>query len=200
MRLLVNKPIEDYLRSSDVIDFEDIGIQQIASILSKDTHTDVDLAEKIYCFVRDRIKHSMDIQGSLVTCNASEVLKQQQGLCFAKSHLLAAILRYLKIPTGFCYQGVRMNDRVVLHGLNAIYLKSIDKWIRVDARGNKPNTNAGFSIAEEKLAYKISEDIGEFDSPVIYSKPDGNVIDALRKYKSLNELIKNLPTKFIIDN
>ena len=29
--------------------------------------------------------------------------------------------------TGFC-----------IHSLNAIYIKSLDKWVRVDARGNKP--------------------------------------------------------------
>jgi len=200
MDLLVINPIENYLQRSDVIDFEDISIQQIASILSKDTQTDIDMAEKVYCFIRDKIKHSVDIQGTLVTCNASEVLKYQQGLCFAKSHLLAAILRCLKIPTGFCYQGLKLNDSIVLHGLNAIYLKSIGKWIRVDARGNKININADFSINEEKLAYKIREDVGEFDSMVIYSKPDDNVIDALRKYKSFDELIKNLPTKLASDN
>jgi len=43
-------------------------------------------------------------------------------------------------------------------------------------------------------------DVGEFDSMVIYSKPDDNVIDALRKYKKIDELIKNLPTKLASDN
>lgn len=67
-------------------------------------------------------------------------------------------------------------------------------------RGNKININADFSINEEKLAYKIREDVGEFDSMVICSKPDDNVIDALRKYKKFDELIKNLPTKLASDN
>jgi len=192
--------MEAYLQSSDIIDFEDENIKHIASILLKDTYTDVDLAEKVYCFVRDKIKHSVDIQGTIVTCNASEVLKQQQGSCFAKAHLLAAILRYLKIPTGFCYQGFQMNDNIVLHGLNAVYLKSIGKWIRLDARGNKPNVNAEFSIIKEKLAFKIRDDIGESDSPVIYAKPDSNVIEALRKYETINELLQRLPSKLSIDS
>jgi len=199
MQLLVKAPIADFLQSSDIIDFESDNIRELAAILEKDTYTDIELVEKVYYFVRDKINHSVDIQGTIVTCNASEVLKHQQGLCFAKSHLLAAILRYLKIPTGFCYQGVQMNDNIVLHGLNAIYLKSIGKWIRVDARGNKPNVNAEFSIAEEKLAFKIRKDIGEFDSQVIYAKPDDKVIAVLRKYETVNELLKNLPNKLAND-
>ena len=58
-----------------------------------------------------------------------------------KAYLLAAILRNLGIPTGFCYQklilDVEEKPWLVIHGLNAIYLKSVSKWIRVDARGNK---------------------------------------------------------------
>jgi hypothetical protein len=30
-----------------------------------------------------------------------------------------------------------------------------DKWIRLDARGNKENINAYFSLNEERLAYTI---------------------------------------------
>ena len=195
MKLLAKKTIEEYLQSSDVIDFKDKNIKQIATMLTKDVYINTDLAWKVYGFVRDEIKHSVDIQSNIITCNASEVLKHRHGLCFAKSHLLAAILRCLGIPAGFCYQGIKMNDSIVLHGLNAIYLKSLDKWIRVDARGNKPSINAEFSIDEEKLAFKIREDIGEFDSPVIFSNPDSNVITALQKYKSLEMLLKNLPNK-----
>ena len=182
IKLLVTSSIEDYLRSSDIIDFEVNSIQQIAAILSMDIQLDVELADKVYCFVRDQINHSVDIQGTIVTCKASEVLKYRQGLCFAKAHLLAAILRYLKIPTGFCYQGLKLNDGIILHGLNAIYLKSIDKRVRVDARGNKMNIKAEFSIIAEKLAYEIKMEAGEFDNPVIYSEPDRNVLDALMKY------------------
>ena len=46
----------NYLQSSDVVDFEDISIQQIGSILLKDTQTDIDMAEKVYCFIRNKIK------------------------------------------------------------------------------------------------------------------------------------------------
>lgn len=187
--------MKEYIQSSEEIDYLDSSIKQVAVMLAKDTNNEIDLAHKVYCFVRDEIKHSIDIGNNIITCNASEVLKLGHGLCLAKAHLLAAILRCLGIPTGFCYQGIWLNDCIVLHGLNAIYLESLGKWIRVDARGNKPGINAEFSIAEEKLAFTIREDIGEFDCPVIFSKPDSNVLNALNKYKSLDVLLRNLPNK-----
>lgn len=87
------------------------------------------------------------------------------------------------------------NSPIVLHGLNSIYLKTIGKWIRLDARGNKPGVNAEFSVEEEKLAYIVNEDIGEFDNHIVYSKPNYNVINSLEKYKMFAELKENLPSK-----
>lgn len=34
---------------------------------------------------------------------ASDVLKHRTGYCYSKNHLLAALLRVNKIPTGLCY-------------------------------------------------------------------------------------------------
>lgn len=39
-----------------------------------------------------------------VTCSASDVLQHRSGICYAKSNLLAALLRKEGIPTRFCYQ------------------------------------------------------------------------------------------------
>ncbi|HBK53011.1 MAG TPA: ABC transporter ATP-binding protein, partial [Syntrophomonas wolfei] len=112
-----------------------------------------------YEWVRDNIYHSFDIDGTTVTCTASEVLQHKEGICYAKSHLLAAILRYLGIPAGFCYQKLVLDDsdmsRLVIHGLNAIYIKSLNRWIRVDARGNNEEVHAEFSTEKECIAFPI---------------------------------------------
>ena len=50
-------------------------------------------AQAAFEFVRDEVMHSLDAQDSRVTLTATDVLTQRVGLCFAKSHLLAAILR-----------------------------------------------------------------------------------------------------------
>ncbi len=199
--------INEYLAASEIIDYDNQNIQAVAESLAKITNDKIDLAKTVYEYVRDNISHSFDINGKVVTCEASNVLKYQEGICFAKSHLLAALLRFLNIPTGFCYQKqicyqkqkLVLDDAdkslMTLHGLNAIYLESLDKWIRVDARGNKAGVNAEFNLEKEVLAFPIRAEYQEVDFPVVHSKPNENVIAALRKSKTREELISNLPDR-----
>jgi len=100
---LVNESsnLQDYLKEQIEVDFSHPLIQAKVAELFTNTHTDIEKTKIAFEFVRDEIDHSWDI---LVTCNASDVLANKQGICYAKSHLLAAILRSQGIPTGFCYQ------------------------------------------------------------------------------------------------
>lgn len=194
---LQNDRIEDYLRRTDIIDFDDPVIRNLAGQFKSESDSETDLIRRTYEFVRDKISHSADIEGKAVTCKASDVLAAREGICFAKSHLLAALLRANGIPTGFCYQRLRLDDTVgspfVLHGLNAVYLKERDKWIRLDARGNKDGVDAQFSLSEERLAYPVSLERSEFDYPIIYSDPVSEVVKALTRWKTFEELWANLP-------
>ncbi|WP_226990895.1 transglutaminase-like domain-containing protein [Methanosarcina acetivorans] len=149
------------------------------------------LIKKIYEFVRDDIDHSGDIGAREVTCKASEVLEFGHGICCAKSHLLAAMLRYFGVPAGFCYQKLSSSRDVnikFLHGLNAVYLKDLDKWIRLDARGNKPGRDAQFSIYEEKISKPVNKELGEEDHLVIFTGPNQTVVEILKNSKDLREL------------
>lgn len=194
---LETNDLNEYLTASIVIDYENKNIQTVAARLAENAKNDVELAIVVYEFVRDCISHSFDINSNAVTCEASNVLKHTEGICYAKSHLLAAILRSLRIPTGFCYQKLVLDDSekslLTLHGLNAIYLKSLERWIRVDARGNKEGVKAEFNLDREVLAFPVREELGEIDYPTIYAKPNNNVVDALRKSKTFVELVSNLP-------
>lgn len=189
--------LNEYLVTSDLIDYEQQNIQAVAKNLAKNTNNKIDLAKLAYEYVRDNISHSFDINSNVVTCEASNVLKHQEGICFAKSHLLAALLRCLSIPSGFCYQKLVLDDAdkslMTLHGLNAIYLESLDKWIRVDARGNKAGVKAEFNLEREVLAYSVRAEYQELDFTTVYSEPNQNVVAALRKSKTRNDLIDNLP-------
>jgi len=181
-----------YLDSSEIIDFEDLDIQKIAMMLSKGTNDEMRLIKTVYEFVRDDISHSMDINSNIVTYQASEVLKYGHGLCLSKSHLLAAILRFLDIPTGFCYQKLEFDGEFGLHGLNAVFFKDLGKWVRLDARGNENGINAQFSIDKEFLAYSPKAENGEIDFPVIYSEPDKRVIEILSRSNDLNEVLTKI--------
>jgi transglutaminase-like putative cysteine protease len=146
---------------------------------------EMERVRRTFEFVRDSIHHSWDIQSPQVTCKASEVLSYGEGLCYAKSHLLAALLRAQGIPTGFCYQRLAVDATAemgyTLHGLNAVYLASEARWIRLDARGNKPGIQTEFSTSKEQLAYVVQSELDEIDYPTIYAQPHPKVVKALRE-------------------
>lgn len=215
--LMKNKSFEPYLAASEAIDFEDPKIVFAAQFLMDrmmrgleenpdDVLTDpeMQLARVTYEFVRDRISHSADIQTGEITWKASQVLEKKHGLCYAKSHLLAALLRANGIPAGICYQYLRLDGTdktdLVLHGLNAVYFASIGRWIRLDARGNKPGIQAEFSVEEEMLAFPVKPGIGETDLPIIFAGPDRTVLRTLQRYESLPDLMRHLPSKLLGDS
>ncbi len=100
---------------------------ELADTLFKKAGNELDFIRKAYEFVRDNISHSADINEDIITCTASGVLKAGHGICFAKSHLLAALLRCKSVPAGFCYQKLILDDEtspvLIYHGLNGVYIK-----------------------------------------------------------------------------
>lgn len=191
--------IDNYLKSDVVIDHENKSITQLADTLFQKANSELDFIKIAYEYVRDHISHSADINEDIITCTASEVLKERHGICFAKSHLLAAILRSKSIPTGFCYQKLILDDEsvpiLIYHGLNGVYVKEYKKWIRIDARGNKEGVNAQFSTETEQLAFAIRPELGEEDDFVVYPNPDEKVLERLRMCKTRTELWDHLPTE-----
>lgn len=186
--------MQQFLETSEYIDWENQNIIDLAKKLAANKNGDMDIAKACFEWVRDNIKHSWDYKLDPVTCKASDVLKKGTGYCFAKSHLLAALLRANQIPAGLCYQRLSINDDGApysLHGLNAVYLKDFG-WYRIDARGNKERVNAQFLPPAEQLAFPINED-NEKDFPDILAKPLDVVINALTVNKTAKEVFENLP-------
>lgn len=197
---LESDDINDYLKESNEVDYSNPIIQRKAEELFKTNQTDVEKIQNTFEFVRDDVSHSWDIQDELVTCHASEVLSYQKGICYAKSNLLAALLRSQGIPTGFCYQRLMIFDTpekgYSLHSLNAVYIKSLNKWIRLDARGNTEGINAKFSTGKESLAFSVNPEIDEIDYPIIFVEPNRKTIEVLRKHNNALEMYLNfLPDK-----
>ncbi len=168
-------------------------------MLAANLKGDEAIAESCFIFVRDKISHSWDSQQNPVTCRASSVLEQGTGYCYAKSHLLAALLRANSIPAGLCYQRLTIDhDRppFCLHGLVAVYLKDYG-WYRIDPRGNKPGVEAAFCPPLEKLAFSTDLD-GEADLPEIWSEPLTIVVETLKAGKNYLDVANNLPDVDII--
>ncbi|MBA3869681.1 MAG: transglutaminase family protein [Anaerolineae bacterium] len=186
--------MEDYLRSTDIINWDNPAVLKLAQELKADTP--LETAQRCFEWVRDEVRHSMDYKMNPVTCSASEVLTARTGFCYAKSHLLAALLRANGIPTGFCYQRLTADDdglTFCLHGFNSIYLPEFG-WYRIDARGNKTNVNTQFIPPVEKLAYQPSIQ-GEKDFPDVWADPMPEVVTALRSYETYDALVEHLPDR-----
>ncbi|PID48591.1 MAG: Cro/Cl family transcriptional regulator [Proteobacteria bacterium] len=185
--------MKQYLASSEYIDWKTTEVMAHAKELAYGFSEPAKIARRCFEFVRDEIKHSWDYKQNPVTCKASDVLKYRTGYCYAKSHLLAALLRANEIPAGLCYQRLTITDSppFCLHGLNAIYLDSYG-WYRIDARGNKLGVSAEFCPPTEKLAFPIVTR-GEADLLEIWAEPLPVVTDILINCKTYKEVADKLP-------
>ena len=194
-----SEDINEYLKCDEVIDFDNTDVSKLADQLYSESESETEFVKMAYEYVRDMISHSADIRADTVTCSASEVLKAGHGICFAKSHLLAALLRCKGVPAGFCYQKLILDDEtapvLIYHGLNGVYVSEHKKWIRLDARGNKPGVDAQFSLDTEQLAFSIRHEKGEEDGTMIYPTPDTLIIRSMRESKTRTELWNDLPAE-----
>ena len=123
-------PLERYLENTQIIDWQTPSVRSLAQKLVAGLESDTDKGRSLFEWVRDHIPHSWDIGSEKVTCKARDVLREKTGICYAKSHLLAALLRANGIPAGFCYQIFERTVPFVsraLHGLNGIYLPSVQR-------------------------------------------------------------------------
>jgi transglutaminase-like putative cysteine protease len=184
----------EFLASTDVVDWFHADVRTLAWCLAGGESDPVEIARRCFEWVRDEVRHSVDYQDTQVTCAASEVLAHRTGICYAKSHLLAALLRANGIPAGFCYQRLSIDGTgppFCLHGLNAVHLPEIG-WYRVDPRGNKPGVHAKFSPPQEYLAFP-AEIRGEATLPEIHAEPLAVVVEALGRHATVAAVCANLP-------
>ena len=159
--------MEDYLIETPSIDYVNFHIQERVQELKNQSDDNLDY-----------IKRS--------------VLKNKTGICWTKSCLLAALLRANGIPSGISYQLLTRADDdsegYMIHALNTVYLKDFNKWIRLDARGNKENINAYFSLDEEHLAYTVRSELGEIDYHDNHADLDDRLVNILMESESIQEI------------
>jgi transglutaminase-like putative cysteine protease len=183
-----------YLQPGTWIDSDARAIQDLARALAERVDTTQEIVRRSFEWVRDEVRHSSDHRLNPVTCRASDVLHHRTGYCYAKSHLLAALLRANGIPAGLCYQRLSLSGEgapFCLHGLNAVHLDG-HGWYRLDARGNKPGVYAQFCPPVERLAFPILAPL-ERDLPEIWAEPLPVVVDVLTRYSRYEAVYENLP-------
>lgn len=183
-----------YLMESTVIDFSHPEIVTLAATLVDNNGSIEATAKNCFEWVRDNIRHSWDYRQNPVTWRASDVLQFKTGYCYAKSHLLGALLRANGIPAGFCYQRLSISGQgapYCLHGLNAVFLPE-HGWYRIDPRGNKEGVDAQFTPPLEKLAFPTGGRL-EADLPEIWPQPLELVVSVLQRYTDIGDVFDHLP-------
>ena len=184
----------EFLQPTPVIDCDHPQVIATAREIAGDATTDEQTARRLFLWVRDEVRHSSDCQILTVTCTASQVLEHRVGFCFAKSHLLAALLRARAIPAALCYQRLRLNNdshTYCLHGMVSVHLRQ-HGWYRVDPRGNKPGIETDFCPPVERLAFAARQ-TGESDLPGRYPDALPSVVSVLQKCATADEVVRNLP-------
>lgn len=161
--------MHEYLASDDVVDHAHPDVAALAREL-RAAHPDDDdaYARAVFLRVRDGIGHSKDVQDPRVTVSASDALREGVGLCFAKAHLYAALLRAAGIPAGLCYQRLADDEfgaGHVVHGLVAVWREGA--WHREDPRGGE-------------APYPVRAELGECDYPEVLAAAHPAVLAALR--------------------
>ncbi len=211
-----------YLEDTITIDWQTPSVADCARRLLAGAASPAEELERIFRFVRDEIAHSFDLEAPAhpdarpgrrgdepnaevpaalrrrgIACSASEVLALGHGLCFAKSHLLAALARFAGHPTGFCYSRLVDDERpgrFVLHGFNAVHWAEGRRWLLLDARGDRAGVESVFRLEPPySLAFVPDPERGESLLPVVYKRPARRVLDVLERAPTPAALRQALP-------
>ncbi len=192
----VEASLNGYVEDTIVVDWQTPIVYEKTRALTAELSGIDDRLRALFEFVRDEIHHSFDIETDELTCNASQVLRAGHGLCYAKSHLLAAMIRGCGIPAGFAFQRLRSDadpGRFALHGFVGVYLADRERWIGLDPRGNTDDIDTTFSLDAPSLAYTPDPELGEETQTLVYSKPVKHIVEMLSKAGSLERARRTLP-------
>ena len=188
-----------YLEDTIVVDWQTPSVIEQARALVAGRESERERVEALFAFVRDEIRHSLDAppgESDVVTCSASHVLRERTGLCYAKSHLLAALLRSRGIPAGFGYQRLRAGQpgkAFVLHGFVVAWLEELERWVALDARGDTDTIHTRVDVDRPSLAFPTDPAAGELTFPTIFARPSRRVVECLDHAQSLARLRNHLP-------
>ena len=187
-----------YLEDTELIDWQSPALVARATELTEACDDFAARVRALFEWVRDQIDHSVDSGAEVVTCRASEVLRERTGLCFAKSHLLVAMLRSRGIPAGFGYQRLRRDppgEGHVLHGFAAVYLHEEARFAPLDPRGNRPGLETHCDLARPSLAFEPDPEAGEETDPRIFPRPHRGVVEVLTRAPDLRRALAALPDR-----
>jgi transglutaminase-like putative cysteine protease len=189
--------LDRYLELTDVVDLNDASVMRLADRLALGACDDIEKVRAVFGHMQANIPHTFDTDRKEVACKASDVIRTGHGICYAKANLVAALLRYMGIPTGFCYQKYRMegtlDSKFVLHCFNAVYFRDNGKWARMDVRTKDEGFDPAFKPYMDSGIFPVDAALGEMEYRVVYVRPIPSTIEALKNSRDAIELHDKLP-------
>jgi transglutaminase-like putative cysteine protease len=139
--------METYLQPTEILDWDSTSIRDKAEELIRGKDTELEKAEVLFYFVRDRIPYRL-FQGmpNVDFFKASNTLERGQGFCIPKAVLLASLLRAAGIPARLHFADLRNHllppgskeylktDLMVYHGYVEASLEN--NWVKLNPAFN----------------------------------------------------------------
>lgn len=134
--------MQKYLQPTYFLDFESADVQAFAKSNSSKNQNNKENAIQLYYAVRDGFKYNpykLDLRK--VGLKASSLLRKKSGYCIEKAVLLAAVGRYVEVPSRLSFyivanhiatekiEKVLQTNKLVFHGATEFYLD--EKWLKV---------------------------------------------------------------------
>ena len=184
---------ENYLVESAYVNYNNPNVQREISSLLTNCKSSTEYLTKAFLFVRDHISHSVDkAEKTIISRSASDALKNKHGLCFAKAHLLCALLRAVKIPCALSYQTIISPSIRFIHGLCAYLDTNTHSWVHIDPV-NKNDKFEAFKAGHEWLYYRPSKKLTIINHPELYTDTHPAIKHYLEKHSTLSDALEELP-------
>ncbi len=186
----------ELLRDGELLELDSVEVRGVLAKLGASALSPVEATRVCFEWVRDEIRHSVDLRADTLTCTAREVLAEGHGLCFAKCNLLVALLRARGIPAGYGYQRLRTDGTPTgfgLHGFVQVHLDEVGHFLGLDPRGNNARVTTTFDLTSPRLAYAPEAELGEATLREVWPVPSAAVTELLRSGMSVERALVSIP-------
>jgi transglutaminase-like putative cysteine protease len=141
-----------YMNSIQLIHWnDDMKVIKLAKKITKDSKTDMDKLKAIYKYVVTSIdydrKKADNVKSGYIP-NIELINKNEKGICYDYSAMLAAMLRSVSVPTKLHMGYITTSS--AYHAWNEVYLADENKWVIIDTTTDASNNKIDGSIVNLK--------------------------------------------------
>lgn len=193
----VPEGMQEYLLPTELVDFSTEIIQKKSIELLKGINTQIEVAIKIYWFVREIKYESIPLD-----TKASRVLEINKAECVAKATLLIALLRAVNIPARYHFVSIKRELLEGLfhpfllikpdfggHGFCEVYLEG--RWIKIEALWD---TELFKIIKEKRLnCYDFTSGKFDWDGKTDIELDKKRIVKDLGIFASADEFLRDNP-------